>query len=57
MDASVRDPQPRANALRELERNAENLPGDPREILLTFMSAAFAERKATTPATAAACGR
>jgi DNA repair photolyase len=38
VDAWARDPQPRPNILRELERDAKKLRGDPREILLSFMS-------------------
>ncbi len=38
VDAWACDPQPRQNVLRELERNAKKLQGDPREILLSFMS-------------------
>jgi hypothetical protein len=38
MDQWVREPQPRQNVLRELERDAKKLQGDGREILLSFMS-------------------
>jgi DNA repair photolyase len=38
IDQWASDPQPRQNVLRELERNARKLQGDPREILLSFMS-------------------
>ncbi len=38
IDAWAFDPQPRKGILRELERDAKKLRGDPREILLSFMS-------------------
>ena len=38
IDAWASDPQPRKGVLRELERDAKKLRGDPREILLSFMS-------------------
>jgi DNA repair photolyase len=38
MDQWTCDPQPRRNVLRELERDAQKLQADPREILLSFMS-------------------
>ena len=38
VDAWAFDPQPRKNVLGELERDAKKLQGDPREILLSFMS-------------------
>jgi DNA repair photolyase len=38
VDAWALDPQPRRDILRELERDAKKLRGDPREILLSFMS-------------------
>jgi DNA repair photolyase len=38
VDAWACDPQPRNNILRDLERDAKKLQGDPREILLSFMS-------------------
>jgi DNA repair photolyase len=38
MDQWACNPQPRKNVLRELERDAKKLQGDPREILLSFMS-------------------
>jgi DNA repair photolyase len=38
IDAWASDPQPRKGILRELERDAKKLHGDPREILLSFMS-------------------
>lgn len=38
IDAWALDPQPRRNVLRELERDARRMQGDPREILLSFMS-------------------
>ena len=38
VDAWAFDPQPRKDILRELERDAKKLRGDPREILLSFMS-------------------
>ena len=38
IDAWAFDPQPRKGILRDLERDAKKLRGDPREILLSFMS-------------------
>ena len=38
VEAWALDPQPRKNVLRELERDAKRIQGDPREILLSFMS-------------------
>ncbi len=38
IDAWAFDPQPRKGILRDLEREAKKLRGDPREILLSFMS-------------------
>jgi DNA repair photolyase len=38
VDAWAFDPQPRKNILRDLEHDAKKLQGDPREILLSFMS-------------------
>ena len=38
IDAWAFDPQPRKGILRDLERDAKKLRGDPREILLSFIS-------------------
>lgn len=38
LDTWAFDPQPRKNILRELERDARKMQGEPREILLSFMS-------------------
>jgi DNA repair photolyase len=38
VEAWALDPQPRKDILRDLERDAKKLRGDPREILLSFMS-------------------
>jgi len=38
IDAWAIDPQPRKGILRDLERDAKKLRGDPRQILLSFMS-------------------
>ncbi len=38
IDAWTINLQPRKNILRELERDAKRMQGDPREILLSFMS-------------------
>ncbi len=38
VDACAFDPQPRKGILRDLQRDAKKLRGDPREILLSFIS-------------------
>ncbi len=47
VDAWAIDPQPRKAILRELERDAKKLRGDPREILLSFMSDPYDSDDAT----------